>query len=71
MARATSPVYQHPGKRLRVIFSEEPEDSVEPDQDVDHVMSLRAGELPGVAEQRDVAASQRTEGDLGRAGYRQ
>ena len=68
MARLTPPVYQHPSNRLWLVLPEEPKDSVEPDEDVDHVVGLRTGELPGVAQQGDVAGSQVGEGHLVRTG---
>ena len=71
MVRLSPPVYQHPSKRLRVFLAEEPEDPVEPDEDVDHVVGLRTGELPGVAQQRDVAGPKLAEGHLVWAGQGQ
>ena len=72
--RLLSPVDQHPSKRLRVstfLLTEETEDSVKPDEDIDHVASLRTGELPGVTQQSDVAGIQLAESHLVWAGHSQ
>ena len=69
-----SPVYQHPSKRLGVsisLLTEETEDSVKPDEDTDHVVSLRTAELPGLTQQRDVAGLQLAESHLVWAGHSQ
>ena len=65
--RLISPVYQHPSKRLGVsisLLTEETEGSVKPDEDIDHLASLRTGELPGVTQESDVAGIQLAESHL-------
>ena len=72
--RLLSPVDQHPSERLRVstfLLTEETEDSVKPDEDVDHAVSLRTGELPGVTQESHVRAVQLAECNIVWAGHSQ
>ena len=72
--RLLSPVDQHPSKRLRIstfLLTEETEDSVKLDEDIDHAVSLRTGELPGVTQESDMAGIQMAECHLVWAGHRQ